>query len=54
MNKKEFSKAEIEVIRFEKQDIITTSTTDGLTSFTATGADPVNPPVNPPPIPMIP
>ncbi|MBQ6289830.1 MAG: hypothetical protein IJK71_11380 [Clostridia bacterium] len=46
--KKEFIKAEIEVIRFEKQDIITTSTTTIIVGGQDAQGCPIN---NPPPIP---
>lgn len=45
--KKEFKKAEIEVIRFEKNDVISTSTT----VIIGGGQDAVIPPGNDPPIP---
>lgn len=45
--KKEFEKAEIEVIIFDKNDDIKTD----FSSITLGAEDPVNPPTNPPAIP---
>lgn len=52
--KKEFTKAEVEVIRFEKNDIITQSPGNDNTGFTeieGTGANPGNLPGPPPSLP---
>lgn len=50
--KREFSRATIEIIRFEKQDIITTSGGEGLTEFSGTAEGPANTPGPNPPIPV--
>ena len=48
--KKEFQKAEIEVIHFEKQTDIITTSTSGFTEITGSGANPANTPDPPPPL----
>ena len=48
MEKKEFNKAEIEIIKFDKEDDIRTD----MSSFTATAEDPKNQPGPNPPFPM--